>query len=723
MKKYLSLILAIVMVAMVFCAAMPFAVAAADDYEIEFNGEKMNFADLHMGDMAWIKITAATEDVNIKLLKDVNTDSFKGSYFPLYAQYLKADNTPVKFVFDGNGYTITTNANNFFRLGGLSGAPTATNNVTFKNLNIEYSGAGSVLQVYSGGEFAIENVIMNISSQINWTAFNANMGDNGLANPANVTLTNVEINMGPDASSGSTYTTSCIRTGNTSLKDSDGDGISDQDNGPVVNYTFNNCFFNAPGTPAQVDGADKAGVRAVDITSGRSKIVANGCTFISPNAPIYGNSSYFASKNKVTEAIRPGEDWATLNDCVLDNSGKNSACKADPIYMEDLVTETDDPAVENGYKKFEMVKPGESGKLPELDTDVVAEFYLTGTDTPVIQVMRKDFTANFSNGGGDLLSSDPRVQGADVTIEILRDINIGTNQCRFWATLGKTITVNGNGHKVEAATAGNPAFRYNSSTGGGAVVINDLDIHETDGSLMQFYNGVEVTLNNCDWVSDAHMGAYLTNSGTLNLVNSTLTTGSHTINGQSNNVNGNIINVDENSALICTGSGKTINLAKSEFTQIYIEGEVKHTGENGVAVFQAEGLMTNNVFAVNQKTEEAVTAGAIEGITVVEIEKEVGETTPNEGDETTPDEGDETTPDQGGEGDQTTPNQGGEGDQTTPNQGGEGDQTTPNQGGEGDQTTAKPDENKGGACGGIAIAAQLAALIFAAAAVMIIKKK
>ena len=261
--------------------------------------------------------------------------------------------------------------------------------------------------------------------------------------------------------------------------------------------------------------------------------------------------------------------------------------------------------------------PARSPHFLELDTDIVAEIYLAGTDVPVIQVMRKDFTKNFSNSGGDLLNSDPRVSGADVRIEILRDINIEGNQCRFWATLGKTVTVNGNGHIIEAATAGNPAFRYNSGTGGGAVVINDLDIHNTNGSFLQYYNGVEITLNGCDWVSDSHMGAFLTGFGTLNLNASTFTTASHTINGHSNSTNGNIINIDEDSALICTGGGKTINLDRSEFTTIAIKGEVKHTGENGVAVFQKEGLMTNVVKAVNKTVAEAVPSGTIEGIEVI----------------------------------------------------------------------------------------------------------
>ena len=88
-------------------------------------------------------------------------------------------------------------------------------------------------------------------------------------------------------------------------------------------------------------------------------------------------------------------------------------------------------------------------------------------------------------------------------------------------------------------------------------------------------------------------------------------------------------------------------------------------------------------------------------------------TTPPTSDVTTPTVGDVTTPTVG---DVTTPTVS---DVTTPDAG--ADVTTPNAGG--DQTTAKPDAPKGGACGGIAIAAQLAALICAAAAAIIIKKK
>ena len=720
MKKNLSLILAIVMLAMVFCAAMPLTVAAAEDYEIEFNGQKMNFADLHSEVMPWIYLVAAQEDVTIKLLKNVDTSSFKDGYFPIYADQLKADKTPVKFVFDGNGYTLTTNTGNFFRLGGKGAAPTATNNVTIKNLNIEYNGVGSVVQVYSGGDFALENVVMNITTVMNWTAFNANMNDN-TGNPANVTFTNVIMNMGPNGSTN--MCSSFVRTGNQGLADKNAEtNVYHTDKSPIVNYVFNNCFFNAPGkastepTKTATDGTvtQNPGVRAVDVTSGRSKIVANNCTFIAPTSFV-GYERFFPGNDRTTDEIKAKPGWVTLNDCVIDESGNNGVAVKLPIIGSGLEIVNDDAAVENGFKQFEMVKPGESGKLPELDTDIVAELYLAGTETPVIQVMRKDFVASFANAGNDLLSSDPRVQGADVTIEILRDINVGNNQCRFWATLGKTVTVNGNGHTVYGEVGGNPIFRYNSSTGGGAVVINDLDLYNKSGSLIQYYNGVEVTLNNCDWTSETHMGAYLTGFGTLNLVNSTFTTASHTINGQTGNTSGNIINIDEDSALICTGAGKTINLEKSEFTTINIAGEVKHTAEGGVAVFQAEGRMTNIVAAVNKKVAEAVTAGAIEGIEI--IEKVVSdETTP---DVTTPEpDVDVTTPEP--DVDVTTPEP--DVDVTTPDAG--ADVTTPDAGEQTpDQTTAKPEAPKGGACGGIAIAAQLAALVLAAAAVMIIKKK
>ena len=108
MKK-LSLILAIAMMATVFCFVMP-TTAAADDVEVVINGvpEDGTLEDaITMG-----ALDEATEDVTIVLQKDVTV-----SIMQFTSKFNNADGSAIGYTVDLNGFTLTLTGRNALQLG------------------------------------------------------------------------------------------------------------------------------------------------------------------------------------------------------------------------------------------------------------------------------------------------------------------------------------------------------------------------------------------------------------------------------------------------------------------------------------------------------------------------------------------------------------------------------------------------------------------------------
>ncbi len=684
MKKRLSLILAAIFVVVTLVSALPFGAFAAlpEDAEVRIGDKFFDF------ETALIIANGSDVDVTLTLLKDITHDAV----IPLYNQMKKADGSDVHVTIDGNGHTLSGNAGNWLQPGGGGGADkTAT--ITIKDLNINYSGVGSVIHIYSGGNYTFENVNIDCVKPVDWSAINMNNMGNGPDNVMNIDMYNVNIKTLAYGNSDP----SVFRVGNP-------DGAT---NSPFSDIYLENCTFAAVGELAE---GQKAAI---------------GLHFTSPNCRMEGVNTKFISQND--SALYVGSDASTkiygdpVDGVTPIKLGKFTDCTFETLGVERLAPEHD------VLYRGEWMTWETTGNYPATEGKQAVVFDDTGAGTAYDTLAAAVDAANAAI--------------SDTKIVLCSDVDLGSTVITLKNAAKKAIVFDGNNYTI-TATAGNAIKVGADGDTDAKVSFKNLNIDYTGvGSIIQIYAGGEVDLYNVKIQSGGKLNWCAVNAlnkaGTelkLDIVDCVITgidDGNNANVGLVRTGNGaNIVYLNIVDSTIMAQAGAVaaakpivaLNITTALAT-VTIDNCLLSATTNSAIIAHADlaaKVEISNSYIENNTEDAEVLSDAAKftfdpvNVTIEGGPKEnTGDTTPEE---TTPNgpTGD-TTPTE------TTPND--PAGDTTPDQGGEGDQTTPNQGGEGDQTTAKPDEPKGGACGGIAIAAQLAALICAAAAVMIIKKK
>ncbi len=235
------------------------------------------------------------EDTTIVLRCNIELDNM----IALYNLNTGVGGKPASITLDGNGYTIYGSAESLIAVGGYFANPYETNCVTVKNLNIEYSGVGAVLQIYSGGDFVFENITINCSEPIRWTVINMNLENNSSSNPANVLLDNVDITMLGHGGYEVSGQTSFVRTGNA------GSGYI----GPYINLVANDCEWIAEETDWSYD--QPMPTRGLHVTHSNARVELNNCYIKSKLHPIYITSA-------VAYQVPSGTVLVEINDSTLE---------------------------------------------------------------------------------------------------------------------------------------------------------------------------------------------------------------------------------------------------------------------------------------------------------------------------------------------------------------------------------------------------------------------
>ena len=311
MKK-LSLILAIAMMATIFCFVMP-TTAAADDVEVVINGvpEVGTLEDaIMMG-----ALDEATEDVTIVLQKDVSVSNMQFT-----SKFNNADGSAIGYTIDLNGFTMTVTGYNGLMLGGSSNEAgnLKDNRLTVKNGYIISDQAGCAFQCYSYGSLDLENVVITVPTELNYCVINTLFSGNiDMTRHLDVTMKNVIINMY------SSKDASFLRTGN-------GDGPS--------TITAENCQFNA----IQGPNGEAPKVSGIHTSSSTSTVSLKNCTFNVTN-----------SVDTATKCQN-----VTFADCVVNVNGNTATLPAN-------IKATDDPLVNDGFVEFDLPKAPETTPAPE----------------------------------------------------------------------------------------------------------------------------------------------------------------------------------------------------------------------------------------------------------------------------------------------------------------------------------------------------------------------
>ncbi len=699
MKKRISLILAIVMIAAVFATAIPFVAFAEespDDIVAEVWVEGASSAAIQIKRSEFAS-KFATQDTNnasiaegvignnvtIKILMDIDVGDGQCRFLASEGKTLVIDGDP-----DGDGTNAKITGSN----GGspairAHGAGADKSKVIFKNLDYDKTG-NNLFQHYA---VAVELV------NCNWNSIT----QDGFcpSNSGTVTL-----------KSGTTVSAA---------------GNAIYGNWGVDGGNENNTFIIESGATLKALG-DNAVISVPAGTNGSvMNIEVNGGT-------VEGNITAKFGLVKLQSGSLTGE----LVDCA------NGVVNVFKGFVVNGVANTDglDPDTEVTTPEPEVTTPDPS--VPTAPTgnpdDIVVEIYETGTTTVLASVKRSEFVTKFAVNSQDILIQDPTLSGKNLTIEFKHDVTIpdSDNQCGMSAAVDQVITIKGNGHLVYGGKGGNPVMRF---YGAGTFDITNLDFYHQGGSCAQFYNNVKMILNDCEWTTPDHYGFFLTGACSVELNEGTVISGgTYGIWNQSNA--DNTITINTGATVKSSKAAIAFNANADNFTLNLKGGSIICEGEGGAAInvpasnalnfftVDSGSIKGDILLAVGNNLVLTLNAGSIEGAFVYEETGAIvlikdgfvingvayvapadtttdgGETTTEDPNTTTTDGGeDETTP-------STTTTDGGE-DVTTPSV------TTP------DATTPPPAADEGCAgCGGIAIAAQLVALI-CAAAVVIIKKK
>ena len=227
--------------------------------------------------------------------------------------------------------------------------------------------------------------------------------------------------------------------------------------------------------------------------------------------------------------------------------------------------------------------------------DIVAEVYVTGETTPKLQVKRSEFATFFSHRNANKLTTEASLMDKNITIKILMDIDVGEVELAFIAYPGKTVTVEGNNKTLLGYDANNPVMRFKSASDKGNFVVNNLTIFGARASALQYYGNLKITFNNSTIHSFKHTAIWPTSSGAEAVLTiatgSTVSSGGCAINAAG--TAGNIIIIEEGAKVISTGSTA---ISVGSPTDIEVYGEIVCETDNGFALkVKAEaagGLLT-----------------------------------------------------------------------------------------------------------------------------------
>ena len=669
MKKKLSLILAAVFVVVTLVSALPFGAFAALPEEAEARiGDKLVSLELAM-----LLANGSDQDITVTLLKDITLTST----LPINPISKKADGSDVHVTLDGNGHTLTIDGvGNCIQPGGGGGAKGHAT-VTIKDINISYvKGVGSVIHFYSGGDFRLENVNIDCTTPLDWTAINMNVGNNGADNPVNIDMINVNIK----TQSHGNQDVSIMRTGNeaTNLTES-----------PYSNIYMENCHFAAIGEST-------------------AKNAAIGLHPTSPNAFIEMVNCTVTSTAKTPLYVASGASNRAWGDPV---DGKV------PKYIGKMVdTEficlSEDASV-GALKRPEWFEWVNTEKNPDTTGKAAVVYDDTGVGIAYDTLPAAVDAANAAI--------------SDTKIILCADVDLGGTIITLKNVAKKAIVFDGNNYKI-TATANNAIKVGADGDTEAKVYFQNLNIDYTGvGSVIQIYAGGEVDLYNVKIRSNGKLNWCAVNAlnkaGTelkLNIVDCVITGADDGNNPDAGLVrtgnNGNIVYLNILDSTIIAEAGDAaaakpitpLNVTSALATVVIDNSMLVATNNSAIVVrddLAAKVKITNTYLANDSEEIDVLSNEALFDIDDLTVTIEGGpkpeETTPEETTpEATPEQTPEATPEQTPE---ATPEQ-------TP-------EATP------EATTPKTEPSKGGACGGIAIAAQLAALICAAAAVVIIKKK
>ncbi len=685
MKKRISLILAIVMVAAMLLTAIPFAAMADDTAELPMLVRigTVEYDDLGIA----LEIASMMEqDVTITLLRDIDLG---GADLRLTSPKSADGATAYKLILDGNGYKISGNKNNML----LVGADGAKNeDIVIKDLDINFTGlTGAVVHFRAMGNFLIEDVNINCTSGINWGIYNFNIAtiEGAVAN-----VVNNNVNMIQPAYGGPGDAT-FVRVGN---------GGS---NSPYVNYVFNDCNMITTESTWTADASQA--VKGIYLQHANATAEFNNCVIKSMNSPIYITSN-------TTDVPDDGNIKIKLNETKLDAWGIDTTAGT--------ITYATDAA--GGTKTRNIIYSGGQNI-----------YEITGTyvePTGEAQVVTAEGRTPYVTFADALAAANAAT--VDSTIVLNKDITLAESIVIEPANNEVTLTLDGNGYKV-TTSAGN-AIKV-GSTKEVNVNIVDLDVEYSGvGSAIQIYAWGDVNLTDVKVHSTAKLNwcavnALNTNDDkTLNVVVDDCVITSTVADGNNDTVSllrtGNkdkgISNMTVKNTIVkiegIPESNELLPIAIPDPTSVVIIENCEFVGVFGPAIHTPADLATKvqvkgSILTVNETEDLFNDADAVEydescKLTGKLPEADVTTTTNNDGETTTTDGNDTTTTD-GGD-DATTPS-------ATTTDGGDDKPsvTTP------DATTPPPAADEGCAgCGGIAIAAQLVALI-CAAAVVIIKRK
>ena len=666
MKKKLSLVLAAVFVVITLVSALPFGAFAAlpSDAEVRIGDKLVSF------ELALMLANGSDKDITITLLKDVTYNST----IKLFPIMKKPDGSDVHLTIDGNGHTITGTAGNWIQPGG-GGGKTETATITIKDINFNYSGVGSAIHIYSGGNYVFENVNIDCVAPVDWSAVNMNNMGNGPDNVMNISMYNVNIKTLPYGNSDP----SIFRVGNA-------DGA---EKSPFSEIYLENCTFAAIG---DMPAGKKASI-GLHFTSPNCRMEAVNTKFITQN-----DSALYVSSDASTKIY--GEPVGGITPVTL---GVFTDCTFKMLGVEGLTPEHGE------LNRPEWMTWETTGNIPDTTGKAAVVYEDTGVGTAYDTLAAAVDAANSSI--------------SDTMIVLCSDVDLGSNVITLKNAAKKAIIFDGNNYKI-TATANNAIKVGADGDTEAKVYIKDLNIDYTGvGSVIQIYAGGQVDLCNVKIQSNGKLNWCAVNAlnktGTtldLNIVDCVI---KGTDNGNNADVglvrtgnNGNFVNLTIKGSTIIAYAGETaadkpiaaINVTSALAAVVIDDSLIMSTANSAIIVRDdlAALVEITNTYIANESEEVEVLSNAdlftLDPLTVtIAGGPKPEETTPEI---TTPEATPEQTPVQ-------TPEQTPE---ATPEQ-------TPA------VTTPKTEASKGGACGGIAIAAQLAALICAAAAVMIIKKK
>ena len=243
------------------------------------------------------------------------------------------------------------------------------------------------------------------------------------------------------------------------------------------------------------------------------------------------------------------------------------------------------------------------------DEDIVAEVWVEGAESAAAQIKRSEFVANFVSGANHILKKEG-ILGNNVTVKLLKDVDVGTGQIYFYVPEGKTITVDGDadGDGVNSKLTGsndqNPSVRVDSpdsKANAGAVIFDSFDYDKTVNNMLQYYRNTTIELVNCNWTSGGNVFAP-SNNGIITVKGNTTLSAKGNVVFANWGVDGtevNTFNFEAGTTLIATGTAPAINIPAKTGSTCEITVNV-----NGATIF---GNITAKFGTVN------LTAGTLVG--------------------------------------------------------------------------------------------------------------